>query len=128
MSLAGISWVAVIVAVVANMILGFLWYGPLFGKQWMKAVGKSESEIPQNPTMYVVPVVATLVMAIVLWNVMQATGLSGIVAGFWMWLGFTALTGLTNDVFRGTGTTLWAIENLNHLVSFVLTGLILTLL
>jgi hypothetical protein len=78
--------------------------------------------------MYVVPVVATLVMAIVLWNVMQATGLSGIMAGFWMWLGFTALTGLTNDVFRGTGTTLWAIENLNHLVSFVLTGLILTLL
>ena len=31
--------VAVLIAVVANFILGFLWYTPLFGKAWAKEMG-----------------------------------------------------------------------------------------
>jgi hypothetical protein len=31
-----INFVAILVAVVANFILGFLWYTPLFGKAWAK--------------------------------------------------------------------------------------------
>ena len=27
------------------MILGMLWYGPLFGKPWMRAVGKTQDEL-----------------------------------------------------------------------------------
>ncbi len=126
--LSNISWLAVIVAVVANMVLGFLWYGPLFGKAWLAAVDKKEDELTQSPTMYIVPVLTSLIGAIVLWNVMQATGLGGIMAAFWMWLGFIALTNLTNNLFRGYSTTLWALEAGNHLVSFGLTGLILDLL
>ena len=34
-----ISWTAVLVAVVANFILGFLLYTPLFGKAWAKEMG-----------------------------------------------------------------------------------------
>jgi hypothetical protein len=30
----GINWLAVIVAVVLVQLLGFLWYGPLFGATW----------------------------------------------------------------------------------------------
>ena len=30
----GINWIAVIVAVVLVQVLGFLWYGPLFGAMW----------------------------------------------------------------------------------------------
>jgi hypothetical protein len=30
----GINWIAVILAVVLVQILGFLWYGPLFGAMW----------------------------------------------------------------------------------------------
>jgi len=125
MDFSGFSWLAVIVAVVANMVLGFLWYGPLFGKSWLAAVGKKEDEMESNPSMYLIPIVATLVMAIILWNVMQATGLSGIMAGFWMWVGFSALHTLTNTIFRGSGTTLWALESANQLVGFVLTGFIM---
>lgn len=128
MAFSGFSWLAVIVAVVANMVLGILWYGPLFGKQWLAAVGKKEDELSQSAGMYVVPVVATLIGAIVLWNVMQATGLSGIMAAFWMWLGFFALTSYTNDLFEGRSFNLWAVTNLYHLVGFALTGIILDLL
>jgi hypothetical protein len=31
-----LNWFAISVAVVANIIIGFLWYGPLFGNAWMK--------------------------------------------------------------------------------------------
>jgi hypothetical protein len=35
----GINFTAIIVATVANFILGFLWYTPLFGKAWAKEMG-----------------------------------------------------------------------------------------
>jgi hypothetical protein len=34
-----INYTAVLAAMVANMVLGFLWYGPLFGKAWAREVG-----------------------------------------------------------------------------------------
>ena len=34
-----INYGAVVGAAVASMILGSLWYGPLFGKPWMAAMG-----------------------------------------------------------------------------------------
>src|SRR5258708_5739814 len=34
-----INMVAVLIAVVANFILGFIWYTPLFGKEWDKKNG-----------------------------------------------------------------------------------------
>ena len=66
MEFSGISWLAVVVAIVANMVLGFVWYGPIFGKAWMKAVGKSEDELTQSAGMYLVPVISTLVSAVIL--------------------------------------------------------------
>ena len=128
MSFTGINWLAVILSVVANMILGWLWYGPLFGKQWAAAIGKKMEELEMKPALYVIPILGTLVGAIVLWNIMGATGLSGVVAAFWMWLGFAALTSLTNASFRGSGTTLRAIEQSAHLVGLVITGVLLTVI
>ena len=34
-----LNWIAVIVAAVSAFVLGGLWYGPLFGKQWVVASG-----------------------------------------------------------------------------------------
>ena len=36
---------AIIIAVVAAQVLGFLWYGPLFGRQWMAAIGKTKEDM-----------------------------------------------------------------------------------
>lgn len=41
-----INLVAVLVAVVANFILGFIWYTPLFGKAWAKEMGFDTSIKP----------------------------------------------------------------------------------
>src|SRR5262245_61629665 len=43
-----ISYVGIAVAVVANFILGFLWYTPLFGKAWAKELGFDTSVKPPS--------------------------------------------------------------------------------
>lgn len=30
------SWLAVLLSIVAGLFIGFMWHGPVFGKQWMK--------------------------------------------------------------------------------------------
>ena len=40
-----INWLAVIVAAILPMVVGSLWYGPLFGKQWMQMIGYTEEDI-----------------------------------------------------------------------------------
>src|SRR5258706_8417240 len=41
-----INMLAVLIAVVANFILGFLWYTPLFGKAWAKEMGINTDQKP----------------------------------------------------------------------------------
>ncbi|HEY5616441.1 MAG TPA: DUF1761 domain-containing protein [Vicinamibacterales bacterium] len=43
-----ISLVATLTATVAGFALGALWYGPLFGKSWMRAVGMTPEEIRRD--------------------------------------------------------------------------------
>ena len=39
-----INWLAVIVAALASFPLGFVWYGPLFGKAWAAEVGMTDEK------------------------------------------------------------------------------------
>ena len=34
-----INYLAVLVAAIASIVLGFVWYGPLFGKTWTQLMG-----------------------------------------------------------------------------------------
>ncbi|HAX82339.1 MAG TPA: hypothetical protein DCY40_07230 [Actinobacteria bacterium] len=40
-SLGDLEWLAILVGTVAMFIVGWLWYGPLFGKKWTAAHGIS---------------------------------------------------------------------------------------
>lgn len=40
-----VNYIAVILAAVAANVLGFIWYGPLLGKQWMKLSGMSQEKM-----------------------------------------------------------------------------------
>lgn len=48
MDLSNINFWAVIVATLSTFLVGWFWYGPLFGKAWMNAVGLSEDELQQS--------------------------------------------------------------------------------
>lgn len=43
-----INWLALIVAALSTLVIGFLWYGPLFGKAWMRESGMTEEKAQQG--------------------------------------------------------------------------------
>jgi len=44
-----INWIAIIVAALIPSIMGAIYYGPLFEKQWLSSLGKtSEEMVPSN--------------------------------------------------------------------------------
>lgn len=43
-----VNLLAVLLATLASMIVGFLWYGPLFGKIWIKLSNHKESEMDKS--------------------------------------------------------------------------------
>ena len=47
-----INIIAVLAAVVANFILGFIWYTPLFGKAWGKEMGYDPNMKPEKSAMF----------------------------------------------------------------------------
>ena len=45
---SNINWLSVIVAAVSSFMVGGLWYGPLFGKVWMKEFGFTEEQLAER--------------------------------------------------------------------------------
>ena len=132
MDFSSINWLAIVVCVVVSMVSGSIWFNPkTFFPVWWKAIGRSENEQPGMQNMGMVwglTVLSSFVQAVslaLMINVMGSSSLgSGAMAGFMLWLGFVATTGLTNKLFSGQ-LKAWVIEQGNHLINFLLFGAIL---
>ena len=40
-----VNYLSVLVATIAGMVVGFIWYGPLFGKTWIRLTKFSQTDI-----------------------------------------------------------------------------------
>ena len=129
-----LNYFAVVVATVASMMVGSLWYSPiLFANPWLRLIGKTSEElkekgygqVPAYSTAIVSALIVAYVMALVIEATESTTLADGIIVALWLWLGFVATTSLLAVVFDGRPIRLWAINMGNHLVSFVLMGLII---
>jgi hypothetical protein len=138
MDFSSINWLAVLVCVVVSMIVGSLWFNrKTFFPIWWKAIGYSEKVGPGGTIpmgmVWGLTVLSSFVQAVFMALMVHAMGSitpggatlgSGALAGFLLWLGFVAPTGLTNKVFAGQ-LKAWVLETGNHLIDFVLIGAIL---
>ena len=135
MDFSSINWLAVLACVVAAMLIGSIWYNPkTFFPTWWKAIGKSgEPGMAGNMGMtWGLTILAALVQAIFMSLLVTAMGslsggatlVSGMTAGFLLWLGFVAPSSLTNKLFADQKKA-WFIEVSGHLVTFVVMGAIL---
>lgn len=93
-SLSAINWLAVAGAAIAAFLIGGIWYGPLFGKAWLKAGNFSEEDL-QKRNMGMVFGVSVLLMLIASINLEMFIGPEGtlsfgLFAGFLAGLGWTA--------------------------------------
>ena len=125
------NWVAIVVAAIAQFIIGWIWYGPLFGKTWMSMMGMSQQSMGREgmgKTM-VLTFIGSLVTAVVLsmlvgWMGAKTLG-AGIAAGFWAWLGFVATVTLGGVLFAKMSWNLYILNNAYQLVSLAVMGAIL---
>src|SRR3989344_8789314 len=110
-----INWLALIAAGVVSMIVGFVWYGPLFGKTWIKLSGHKEmGDKKDMPKTYGIMFAASLVTAYVL-LVLGAN----LMTAFWIWLGFQATLLLQSVLFEGKSWNLYFLNAGHQLVSLM---------
>jgi MFS family permease len=89
-----INWLSVIVAALSSFALGAIWYGPFFGKAWMKVNGFKEEDLKgQNfiriyGLAFLLMLIASLVLEMFIGN--DADLVFGIMAGFFAGIGWVA--------------------------------------
>src|SRR5258708_38481152 len=101
-----LNYWAILAAVAASIALGFLWYGPIFGKAWIREMGMPADQKPDPKVMrrgLILMVVGSFLTAFVLahtgevwrpavWNGRgrRSRAVSRLSTGFWGWVGFYA--------------------------------------
>src|SRR3989344_2216031 len=132
-----VTFLPILAAGVANVILGFIWYNPkVFGTVWMQAANLSpermEAGKKKMPVMAFVGFLAAMVVAYVMnhfgiaWGVYDWIG--GVELGIWSWVGFVAPIMLGSILWEGKSFKYYAINAGYWLVSFVVMAVILVLL
>ena len=132
-----INLLSVLVAAIATMVLGFVWYSPLlFAKPWMVEMGYNPEDKAKMEELrkgagksYGISFVASLVSAFVLAKIIDITtvdsALYGMKIGFAVWLGFVTTVQLTSKLFGNQSTKLYLINTGYQLVCYLAMGAIL---
>lgn len=126
-----VNYVAVIVAAVLQMVLGFLWYGPLFGKTWMGFMKITPGKVSQQVMVrtYAWTAVMSLITAYVLSLLVDYMGAksvgAGLAAAFWPWLGFVVPVTASSLLYENRPFGLWVLNAGYQLVSLALMGALL---
>ena len=140
-----ISIVAILVAVFANFVFGFIWYTPLFGKVWAKEMGMDPDMKPSGGQMakgMIFMVIGNFLMAWVfahnmaVWNP-ETWGLppsemsansNAMMAAVFTWLGFYLPVDLGAVSWEGKSWKLFGINTGYHFLMLVIAAFILTYL
>ncbi len=132
-----INYVAVLLAVVAAVIIGVLWYGPLFGKAWMNLMGFTAESMKAMKMSRTGAFIGIIVMSFLTAYVLAHglvfgnayLGMSGVgssmMGAFWYWLGFAVPLTAGSYLWEGRSWKLWALNAAYYLVSFLVMGAIL---
>ena len=134
-----INIVAVLVAVAANFVLGFVWYAALFAKIWGKEMGYDPNMRPDKKTMLkgmALMIVGNFLFAWVLafylagWRYIPGAGemsplVSGVNSAISVWIGFYVPVHLSRIVWEKHSWKLFSINSGYHLVATAIVAVIL---
>ncbi|MEQ8525828.1 MAG: DUF1761 domain-containing protein [Gracilimonas sp.] len=135
MEMSAINWLAVVAASLVGFAIGFVWYGPLFGKKWMASVGMTEEDA-QNGNMgkiFGFTLIFQFIMAFCLAmffygdpaSAEMINGSNGAFYGFLTGFGWVATAIGVNALYEQKSWTYIFINGSFWIVVFTLMGLIL---
>ncbi|MDD5318470.1 MAG: DUF1761 domain-containing protein [Candidatus Pacebacteria bacterium] len=129
----------VLVCAVIAMVVGGVWYGPLFGKKWMKIAVRDAGDIEERKKMqkasmklYIIQFVLTLLQVFILaFYVNTFRNFSGVQNAFLIWLAFVMPTvagaSMWNNDSKKIKWSRFLIQAGYQLVMFIIFGLILSI-
>jgi hypothetical protein len=130
-----INYAAVAVSALAYWLLGGLWYSPLlFARPFVALMRYTPEQVAAiqaagEGRQLFVALLISLLLAYVLAHFVRFTGAetarTGLLAGFWLWLGFVATTNLETVLFESRPLGLYLINNGYHLVGLLGMGALL---
>lgn len=119
---------AVLVAALAAFVIGFLWHGPLFGKQWIKLMGIPQAKVdemqakgmgPMIPRM-IAAYVQQVIIAVVISYLAAGLGVVGLVPALTLavvlWFGFIATVLLNGVLWEERSMSLYLFGVVYHFV------------
>jgi hypothetical protein len=133
-----LNWLAILVAGISTMVVGFLWYSPLlFAKPWMREMGYDPNDKAKTDEMkrtagpayagsFVAGLLSAFTLALILHGLRAEDLHFGIMASFHIWLGFVATVQFTSALFTKQSMKLFAINTGYQLVCYLVMGSILT--
>jgi hypothetical protein len=139
MTFGALNYWPILVAAVASFAFGAAWYTAL-SRQWIAATGRSAAEFERDkaqmgsiPLPYIISVIALLVMAWMFAGVllhlarggMVISVRTGVISGFFLWLGFVITTMAVNHAFHGAKRALTLIDGGHWLGVLLIQGAIL---
>ena len=128
----GVNYLAVVVATVVALVIGFIWYSPrVFGTRWMTYLGTTQAQLGNpGPTGMLVGVVASLinawVLAVLALNLGGKSVTDGVLLGVLAWLGFMATITAAQISFEKKSWGLWVLNNAHNLLVQVIMAAIVT--
>lgn len=137
-----LNYVAIFIAVVANFVLGFIWYTPLFGKVWAKEIGMDTTQKPPSGSLargMIFNVIGNFLLAFVFahniavwmpetWGQPSSGGPASayaVMAMLFTWLGFYLPVDLNSVAWEGKSWKLFLINTSYHFLSLLLVSMIL---
>lgn len=132
-----INYLAVVVCAVLAMVVGYLWYGKIFGKKWVEIIGATATDLEERKKMqkvasplYVVQFVLALFQLFVLAYYIQGwKEASGVENALWIWAAFiiptVAASAMWNNDSKKIAWARFLIQGGYYLVLFIIFGLVL---
>lgn len=133
-----IDYLAVFLAAVASMVVGFVYYHPsVVGKYWMAQKGLTPESLKagqkEMTKFYALSFVVALITAYILAHTMFLSKNfynysdieTGCYTAFWMWLGFIMPVQLVDQIFGDKKWKLFGINTLYQLIALVVMGLVI---
>ena len=131
-----INWIAVLLAAISTMVVGSIWYGPLFGKVWAKLAKVKKDPNFKGMKMFLTylgaligSAVTATVLAIFTVIVSNYFGGDFLKTALWtgliLWAGFTAARIHMHDSFEGRRKKLTLLTVAHELVTIEVMALII---
>ena len=136
-----LNYLAILAAMLANIAIGFGWYGPLFGKAWMKEVGMSPDHKPAPGVMtraMILMVIGAFLTVFVLAHSVEVwrpsswklgpdapSATYGFYSAFFTWIGFYVPLLLSGVAWENKSWKLFSINAGYYFTALLAAGMIL---